>query len=208
MAWFLNPALQPFTIAAAVLLALVAIQVIGTLAGATLTEWTESDLFGDMAGTPLGWLNVGRVPLLILLMLLLGLFAAGGMVLQAIAEPVTGLIPPLPATAAAGAFALIATRSASRHVARVLPREETYVLSEEDLVGRVGTVTVGPLESHAVGRIRVSDVHGNRHFPRARPAEAGDVIETGAHVLIVALAGREYRVIRAPEELAGLDETT
>jgi hypothetical protein len=208
MAWFLAPALQPFTIAAAVLLALVAIQVIGTFAGATLTDWMESDAPGSMAGAALGWLNLGKVPLLILIMLLLGLFAAGGMVLQAVAEPVIGLIPPLPAVGLAGLFALAGTRYTSRFVGAVLPREETYVLSEEDLLGRVGTVTVGPLEVHAVGRIRVSDAHDNRHFPRARPAEAGDVIEVGARVLIVALAGREYRVIRAPAELAGHDDTT
>lgn len=202
MAWFLSPPLQPFSIAAAVLLALLLIEVVGLISGMAFSDITESTSIGDAADNALSWLNLGRVPLFMLLIIMLGLFAAGGMVLQAIADRSIGLIPPWPASLAAGGFALLATRVASRAVARILPRDESYALSDQDLVGRVGTVTVGPLEARAVGKISVTDAHGNRHFPRARPAIAGEVIETGAKVLIVDLAGREYRVIRAPAGLA------
>ena len=203
MSWFLLPGLQPFTIAAAVLLALVAIEIAGTLTGAALSDLTEMLPVEHAMDSALGWLNLGRVPLLMLLMLLLGLFSAGGMVLQAVADASIGLLPPFAAIAASAAFALLTTGAASKLVARILPREESYALSDEDLLGKIGTVTVGPLESHAVGKISVSDAHGNRHFPRARPAIAGDVIEIGAEVLIVDMKHREYRVIRAPAKLAG-----
>jgi hypothetical protein len=202
MAWFLSPALQPFSIAAAVLIALLLIEIVGLVSGMAISDVAESTSVGEAAENALSWLNLGRVPLLMLLIILLGLFAAGGMVLQAVAEKTVGLLPPLIASLIAGTFALPATRMASRGVARILPREESYALSDQDLVGRVGTVTVGPLDAHKVGKISVTDAHGNRHFPRARPATAGDVIETGAKVLIVDLAGREYRVIRAPAALA------
>ena len=207
IAWLLAPQLQPFTIAAAVMLALLAIQIAGALLGHAFHDMPEALPFDDAPDSPLDWLNLGKVPLLILLMLLLGLFAAGGMVLQAVAEPLTGLVPTLPAAVAAGIFALLTTGAASRLIARIMPREESYALSDEDLIGRVGTVTVGPLETHAVGKISVHDAFGNRHFPRVRPATAGEVIETGARVLIVDIKNREYRVIRAPVELAG-DDTT
>lgn len=207
IAWLLAPQLQPFTIAAVVMLALLALQIATTFAGATLPDMPDLLPVDDVSDVPLGWLNLGKVPLLILLMLLLGLFAAGGMVLQAVAEPLIGLVPTLPAALAAGGFALLTTGAASRLIARILPREETYALSDEDLIGRVGTVTVGPLEAHAVGKISVLDAFGNRHFPRVRPATEGDVIEIGAQVLIVDIKNREYRVIRAPAELAGDDPT-
>jgi hypothetical protein len=202
MAWFLLPALQPFTIAAATLLALVLIEIIGSFAGASLSDMTEATSIAETAESGLSWLNLGRVPLLVLLMLLLGLFSASGMVLQAVANASVGLLPPLLAVPLAGAFALMTTGAVSKLVGAVLPREETYALNEQDLVGRIGTVTVGPLESHAVGRISIADAHGSRHFPRARPANAGEAIEIGARVLIVDMAGREYRVIRAPAQLA------
>lgn len=202
MAWFLSPPLQPFSIAAAVLLALLLIEIVGLISGMAFSDLAESTAAGEVAENALSWLNLGRVPLLVLLIILLGLFAAGGMVLQAVAEKTIGLLPPLAASLLAGAFALLATRATSRAVARILPREESYVLTDQDLIGRVGTVTVGPLDARAVGKISVTDAHGNRHFPRARPATADEVIETGAKVLIVDLAGREYRVIRAPAALA------
>lgn len=145
MSWLLAPQLQPFTIAAAVMLALVVIQAVTALGGAALADVADGVSADDMADVPLGWLNVGRVPLLILVMLMLGLFASGGMLLQAVAEPLVGLLPALPASLAVGAFALLSTRAASRLIARILPREETYALSDEDLVGRVGTVTVGQI---------------------------------------------------------------
>lgn len=169
MTWLLLPQLQPFTIAAAVMLALLAIQIVGALAGHAFDDMPVDHLLDDVTESPLGWLNVGRVPLLVLLILLLGLFASGGMLLQALAAPVTGLLPAIPASVVTGAFALFATRSASRLIGRILPREESYALDDEDLIGRIGTVTVGPLESHAVGKISVLDAFGNRHFPRAAP---------------------------------------
>jgi len=178
---------------------------IGAFTGHALPDMPDALPLDDVPDSPLAWLNLGKVPLLILLMLMLGLFASGGMVLQAVMEPVSGLLHALPASLLAGTFALVTTGSASRLIARILPRDESYALSDEDLIGRVGTVTVGPLESHAVGKIRVLDAFGNRHFPRARPANKGDVIEIGERVLIVDLNKREYRVIRAPAELAGDD---
>lgn len=203
MSWFLLPELQPFTIAAAVLLALVAIEMVGTLAGTGLSDVAEMLPLESVADSALGWLNLGRVPLLILLILMLGLFSASGMVLQAIAEGSIGLLSPLVAVSCSAAFALLTTGTASKAVARILPRDESYALAEEDLVGRVGIVTVGPLESHAVGKMSVSDANGNRHFPRVRPAQEGEKIETGASVLIVDMKGHEYRVIRAPAGLEG-----
>ncbi len=207
IAWLLAPQLQPFTIAALVMLALLAIQIVTSFAGTVLPDMPDVLPFNDAPDSPLDWLNLGKVPLLILLMLLLGLFAAGGMVLQAVAEPLIGLVPKLPAALAAGVFALLTTGAASRLIARIMPRDESYALSDEDLIGQVGTVTVGPLETHAVGKISVLDAFGNRHFPRVRRATEGEVIETGARVLIVDIKKREYRVIRAPAELAGDDST-
>lgn len=203
MSWFLSDALQPFSIAAAILLGLVLIEVVGLMTGSSASQAMQDPEFGELADTALGWLNLGRVPLFMLLMLLLGTFAVSGMVLQALAEPSVGTLPPLLASMFAGFIAIFATRLTSRAAARILPRDETYVLSDDDLVGRVGVVTVGPLEARFVGKVSVVDRHGNRHFPRARPSGADDVIETGASVLIVATADREYRVIRAPAELSG-----
>lgn len=202
MNWFLSDPLQPFSVAALVLLGLVTIEVIGGLFGQSPSSLIDDWGGGELADGALGWLNLGRVPLLIVVMVMLVLFAAGGMLLQTVAARTIGILPGLVASFCAGGFTLAMTPVVSRAISRILPREETYALADEDLIGRVGTVTVGPLEAHVIGKISVTDGHGNRHFPRVRPADPGERIETGAHVLIVEVAGREYRVIRAPAALA------
>ncbi len=201
MTWLLSAPVQPFSIAAAVMLALVAIELIGLVAGAAFSEMLEGSPVGEFADQSLSWLNLGRVPFLVLLMLLLGLFAAAGMTIQAVAASISAPLPAGVAAVAAAAISLVATRGASRVLGPYVPRDETYALTDRDLIGLTGKVTVGPLESHAIGRIAVTDHFGNRHFPRVRPAVEGEVIEVGADVLIVDVAGRECRVILTPGEL-------
>jgi hypothetical protein len=81
--------------------------------------------------------------------------------------------------------AIVCTRYLTRLVAAVVPRDETYVQSGADLVGLVGEVTVGPVKRGVVARARVRDRFGNTHWPRVEPAEAEQVIPTGASVLVI-----------------------
>lgn len=202
MTWLLSASVEPFTVAGLVLIGLVLFEMAGTLlVGAAPSEAIDASPLGYFLESALGWLNLGKVPFLVLLMVMLALFSAVGFFIQAIASHVVAPLPGLVAVPFAAFVALLGTRSASRLVARIFPRDETYVVSDADLVGLVGVVTVGPLEAGTVGRIKVVDRHGNRHFPRARPSVETDTIEDGASVLIVEMSGREFRVIRAPENL-------
>jgi membrane protein implicated in regulation of membrane protease activity len=149
----------------------------------------------------LDWINIGRVPFLVLLMVLLAAFAAVGIFIQTIAA---SLLMPLPwpaAVAVAVAAALPATRASSRFVARMLPRDETYSTSEGELVGLTGEVTLGPARVGVVAKARFRDRHGNTHFTRVEPFEAADTIEQGAIVLAVELRGRVLAVTRADPAL-------
>ena len=105
------------------------------------------------------------MPLLIFLLLLLGAFSITGFLIQDIARMVAG---PLPATARLGRSrspsSIPLVRAASRVIARVIPKDESYAVGLGDLVGRVGEVVIGPLDQGPPGRVSVADVHGNRHF--------------------------------------------
>ncbi|MFZ4382925.1 MAG: hypothetical protein ACOYO0_13285, partial [Sandarakinorhabdus sp.] len=75
MALLLQPALLPFTAALGLLLLVAALQLIGL----------DGDAPGggdDGLGVALDWLNVGRLPLLILVILMLALFAIAGFLIQ------------------------------------------------------------------------------------------------------------------------------
>ena len=186
----------PFLIASVVVVGLVAFEVAGAFFGfSTLAEHGEVD--SEAAPGPLDWLNRGRVPMSVLLMLFVGLFAATGFAVQAIASSIAAPLPAFGAVAIAGGGALIATGEASRLIGKILPRDESYVAHADDLIGSVGVVTMGPLGGESVGRVRIVDASGNVHFPLVRPLAPDDAIPQGAAVVLVSREGRIFFVARS-----------
>ena len=210
----LAPEARPFAIAALILIGLVGIELIGLLVGLSMSQWVDhsvdhadhADHGGDHEGDghlmgALDWLNAGRVPLLILLMLALGAFAAIGFVVEAIARAVWMPLPALVASALALATAVPVVRAGSRVVARIVPRDETYAVDPSDLVGRTAEVTMGPLDQGLPGRVKLRDAYGNWHFPRARAAAGQAPMGIGSTVLLVEWKGTAFLAIPAPSDL-------
>ena len=76
------------------------------------------------------------------------------------------------------------------------------MLGTQDLIGRVGIVTLGPVTEGSAARAKIQDKYGNWHFPRIRPGAPELSIPQGASVLIVDRVGDEYAVIAAEGRLA------
>jgi hypothetical protein len=206
------PEFQPFVIAGLVMAGLVLIEAVSLAAGFSLSAVVDKgfdfnaggqDAVWDLGvfGGLMGWVNAGRVPVLVLIITWLAAFASAGFIVQTAAIGLWTALPALAASLVAFLLANPATRIATRAVARLIPGEETYVVSHDDLIGRVGEVTLGPLDSGPAGRVKIRDPHGNLHFPMARPAEDGDPIPVGAQVLLVDRRGVTFLVIPAPEDL-------
>lgn len=215
-----SPPLLPFSISAGVMLGLLSLEVIFAVAGkplsALLDHLAGHDVDADIGhgahgdtpahgkfGEALAWLNAGRVPGLILLILALAWFAAGGFVLQGVLGEIAKPLPAWLASLAALAFAVPSLRTSSRAIARIIPRDETYAATHGDLVGMTGTVTLGPVRKGMVAKARFRDQHGNVHFPRIEPFREDDVIEQGAPILAVEARGSAIAVTRAKPTLTG-----
>lgn len=200
---FFAPECLPFAIATVMLVTLTCLEMAGLLLGFSLGDAIDKVWPNDHDGISglLSWLNVGGVPILILLMLLLGLFAIGGFALQAVAYAVWMPLPALVASIPALALALPATRLSSRQVARIVPRDETYVVDLSEFIGKVGEVTVGPLDQGLPGRVRIKDQHGNWHVLRTRAAPNEAPIPIGAQILIVDSVSNIFIAIPAPSDL-------
>lgn len=216
-----GPALFPFTLAALVMTGLVVVEALSLLVGHSLSGLVDGALghdVGDTGGggdlttaadasgpfspaTLMSWINLGRVPFLILLILGLAVFALAGFVLQGLA---TALVAPLPAAAAillAGAAMLPALRVSTQSIARLIPRDESYVVTADDLVGATAEVTLGPLDHGLPGQVRAVDRHGNTHFLRARAAPGAPAMQAGARVLLVDRAEAVYVAVPATPDL-------
>ncbi len=210
----LHPAYQPFTIAGLVMAGLVLIETLSLVAGLSLSQVIDQGFDLDthnghhadlgengLLGGVMGWVNAGRVPVLILLIAWLAAFAAAGFVIQTLAMSLWAALPTLAAGPAAFLLAAPATRFTTRLVSRIIPREETYAVSDDDLVGRIAEVTLGPLDQGPAGRVKVRDPHGNWHFLMAKATEGQAPVPVGAQVLLVDRRGPTFLVIPAPEEL-------
>jgi hypothetical protein len=210
----LVPGYQPFTVAGLIMAGLVLIETISLIAGLSLSEFIDQGFDVDshgghhadlgengLMGGLLGWVNAGRVPALILIITWLAAFAVAGFVIQTIAIGLWVALPALVASLLAFLLALPATRFTTRAVSFIIPREETYAVSDDDLVGRVAEVTLGPLDQGPAGRVKVQDSHGNWHFLMAKAAEGQEPLPIGAQALLVDRKGSIFLVIPAPQEL-------
>jgi hypothetical protein len=204
------PGVEPFAIAALVMAGLVAVEILTSLVGLSLSEMMGKEIgfapdYGDadhgvLAGIA-SFVNPAGVPVLVLIIVALAGFSAAGYALQAAAAAVAAPLPAAVAALVAFAAAVPLTRGASRAIARIIPRDETYAVGPDDLVGLVAEVTLGPVDQGAAGRLKVKDRHGNWHFPMARAAAGAVALPVGAEVLIVERENLVYRVIPVPEEL-------
>jgi hypothetical protein len=202
----LAPDVRPFAVAAAIMVALGGIELLTTLVGFSIGGLVGQDASVDadshhgLDGLFL-WINAGRLPLLILTILALGVFSIGGFLLQGIAHSVGTAVPVAIAALMAAAGSIPVIRSTSRGLSRIIPRDETYAVSDADFIGKVALVSVGPLDQGLPGRVRLKDVFGNWHTVAARASPDSEALPVGASVLLVDRDAKSFIAISAPADL-------
>ena len=211
-----EPALLPFTLAALIMTGLVVVEALSLVIGNSLSGLvdafigheslhglsTEADAGSSLSpATWMSWINVGRVPFLILLIVALAVFSFTGYLIQGVSGAVLATLPAPLAALGALSLTLPAVRASSRTIARLIPKDETYVVSDEDLVGATAEVTLGPLDAGLPGQVRVLDRFGNTHFLRARAAMDAPSMKTGERVLLVDRADAVFIAVPAGPDL-------
>jgi hypothetical protein len=202
----LAPDVRPFTVAAAIMVTLGGIELLTTLVGFSISELLGKDLAVEAdSDSGLGgmflWVNAGRLPLLILIILALGVFSIAGFFLQGLAHGAGLSVPASIAALAAAACSIPAIRVTSRGIASIIPRDETYAVDEADFVGHVAEVSIGPLDQGLPGRVRLKDVFGNWHSLVARASPDSAPLAVGASVLLVDRDAKSFIAISAPADL-------
>lgn len=203
----------PFTLALALLVALVLLEAALLLAGGSLLgvggdldgpdldgpdldgpDLDAPDLDGpdgpeaggpDAPDGPAAWLGLAGVPAMIWLAAALTGFGVAGLAIQSAAVAVAGPLPAPLAVPPAAAAGLLFARAFGRTLSRLVPRTETTAQTARQLSRRRGVVTQGTASRGRPAEVRVVDRHGNAHFLRAEPLSDGDVIAQGTEVLVV-----------------------
>ncbi|MFT3929266.1 MAG: YqiJ family protein [Spongiibacteraceae bacterium] len=193
----------PFGIALALMLGLAVIEVIGLAIAMSPSTWIDTTLLPDLSadGTEgaLGWLHVGKVPTLVLLVIFLASFAITGYLVQIVARNIVGFyLPAVIASLPAFAMGITGVRTLGALLARVIPRDESFSVSESEFIGRVAIITAASGNADLASQARLKDNYGRTHYILAEPDLPDLTLRDGMDVLIVRKVGAHYRVIENP----------
>lgn len=200
---FTAPETWPFGVAFALIVGIALIEGLGMLVSLSPSNWLD-DLLPDIDGDTgldrvLGWLYIGKVPSLVLLVLFLMGYAIFGYSLQKVAHGLLGgYLPVWLAGLVAVAPGMATVRSLGALIAHTIPRDETSAVSEMSLIGRHGIVSAGAARRGLAAQARVRDAHGRTHYLMVEPDLDDEVFDEGAQILIVRKAGAFYRCIANP----------
>ncbi len=213
MADLLLPGNAPFLAAIGLMAVIGLLESVSLLLGLSLTEQAgnflvthfglahpDADVEPGAIGQFLGWLHIGRIPLLMILILFLLGFAVVGLSIQQLLQSVAGLMaPPAIAVVIAGFGALPFVRQMGALICRYLPQNESTAVSEADFVGRTAQIVLGTASMGTPAEAKLVDEFGQAHYVRVEPDEPEKTFSRGATVLLVSrVSGSLYHVIDNP----------
>jgi hypothetical protein len=229
IASFFDPATAPFSVALIVMLAIAAAEIVGAMFGVAPSGVLDSmlpdlevdaDLGGagsaldadapSMPDAPgagplsavLGWLCVGKVPILVLLIAFLTVFGLTGFAVQGLSGALLGFaLPSALAAVPALAAAIPATRASGLVLSRILPKEQTEAVSSASFIGRIAVITRGDAREGLAAEAKLTDSFGQTHYVLVEPDEPGAVLTSGSAVLLVRQAGSRFRAIDNPNPM-------
>ena len=196
----------PFAVAIGLTIAITLLELVGLLLGTQPSAAVDNalpDFDADVDGVGLGplsetlsWLSFGRLPALIVIILLTTSFGFCGFALQEALRSAFGFaINPWLASVPAVFGAAVLTRHLGLALARIMPKEETEAVSTKAFVGRIATVFRGVAGPGAPAEAKLTDIHGKTHYLLVEPDQGEAAMPEGSEVLIVRQEGPVYRAI-------------
>lgn len=203
MSLFTTPENLPFGLAFALIVGIALLEGLGMLMALSpsnlIDDWLPEIGHESALDKLLGWLHLGRVPSLVVLLLFLTGYALFGYSLQLAAHGLTGhYLPAWGAGLLAVPAGLATVRALGALIAHIIPRDESTAVSETTLLGRAALVTAGIAKPGLAAQARVRDQHGRTHYLLVEPDLADEEFEEGSEVLLVKKLGAVYRAIRNP----------
>lgn len=215
----------PFLIALAVMLGLALVELLSLFTGLSVNdvvdEWivphaglegvsqaptgmeaTGAEVQG-VVGRFLAWLYIGKVPVLMVLILLLSVFGLLGLALQGLLRSVLGFAltgwVAVPLTLLAS---LPVVRACTAAIARLMPRDETNAVDPATFVGRTARIITGTARRGMPAEARLTDRFGTDHHVLVEPEESGEVFAVGSTVLLVRqTGGGRFSAIANPNDV-------
>lgn len=206
----------PFSSALALMLIFALVEGVGTLVGAGLSGILDAllpDMDFDLSidapdiGEPsltvkfLSWLRVGELPALIILIIFLTSFGLLGLAVQSFSLQLTGfLLPAWLASIFVFPVSLPCVRFISAGFAKIMPKDETQVVSSGSFVGHIAYLTLGEAHYNSPAQAKLKDRYGHTHYIMVQPDEESAVFKAGDELLITEHKGSLYHAIHNPNQ--------
>lgn len=193
----------PFIAAVLIVLVIGIVEAIAVTAGISFSGWLDSLAMDSMDGATdswLGWLHIGKVPVLVLLVVFLTAFAMIGLTLNAFMYSIFGIYPyPVLSVALALTGAFPTARLSSAAISRIIPKDETSAVLLETLVGHVAVIVSGTAKAKYPAEARVKSENGQTFYVRVEPDEERVEFKAGESVLLVRqISGSRFLAIANP----------
>lgn len=152
----------------------------------------------DLHGFGESWLHLGKVPFIVVITTLVGGFGATGLFIQGVSTSVLGspwnvwLIMPV-----AIVGGVLTSRLMGGLIGRILPKDETTVVSAQQFLGQVATIYQGVATTDLAAEARLIDAHGQVHYIRVVPEQAGEQFTEGTPVLLIARHDNLFTAVRS-----------
>lgn len=147
----------------------------------------------------LGWLRVGEVPLLMLLVVFLLSFGLLGLLIQGALHNMLGVMAPgWLAVPVVLALSLPLVRLGGGVLQAIMPRDETSAVSEDSLLGRIAIITLGTARAGYPAEAKVRDQHGYSHYVQLEPDNPAEQFVQGNEVLLLSRHGAVYKAMLNP----------
>jgi hypothetical protein len=204
-----RPESFPFVVSLFLLLGIGALELVGLLLGMSLSgviddalpEFSVEADGAQAVQKAFSWLGFGRVPALVILVIVLAVFSILGVSLQVSIMTLFG--SPLPAVLA-GLGAAAATVPASgllvKAVARIFPKETSSAINIESLSGQIATIVIGTARKGLPTQAKVRDHYGQTHYILVEP-ENDESFSQGDQVILAQLNGHIFNCRRVHASL-------
>lgn len=144
----------------------------------------------------LGWINFGRVPMLVLLIAFLTAFGLAGYFMQGMVNSLfSRLLPGWLVAIPAFVICLPVVRFLTSVLGKFVTKDETQAISTSEFIGNVATITVGEARNGFPAEARFRDEFGTTHYIMVEPDDEQTVFQQGEQVLITEQRGNIFRVI-------------
>lgn len=208
---FLDSNNLAFSIALAIMIIIAILEGLGTILGFGFSSMLENlipeinldtSIDADIGTSGalskfFGWLRIGKVPALMLLIVFLFCFGVIGLFIQLIIKQNFGFfIPFLIIIPIVFVLSIPFVRLFGGGVEKIMPKDETTAVSDKSLIGRVATITMGKAKVNYSTEAKVKDQHGFTHYIRVEPESDEFEFERGDEVLLVSMTSNIYRAIK------------